>query len=47
LRWLRTIGPKRIAKALDWSDLIGVERPKKLWLNGLPRVIFWNGMGDT
>ncbi len=38
---------ERLPKILSWPDLTGVERPGKPWLNGLPRVIFLNDMGDT
>ena len=41
------IFPERIKKALAWSDLTGQNRPDKPWLNGLPRIIFLNDMGDT
>lgn len=37
----------RLDAALKWSDLTGKERPSKPWLNGLPRMIFLNDMGDT
>lgn len=39
--------PQRLAPALKWPDLTGKERPEKPWLNGLPRLIFLNDMGDT
>lgn len=39
--------PERLDPALKWSDLTGKERQEKPWLNGLPRVIFLNDMGDT
>lgn len=42
-----TIFPERVAKAASWSDLTGLDRPGKPWLNGLPRLIFLNDMGDT
>lgn len=38
--------PGRIEKALGWSDLTGTDRPDKPHLNGRPRVIFVNDMGD-
>lgn len=38
---------ERLDKALRWKDLTGTERPDKPWLNGLPRMIFLNDMGDT
>lgn len=37
----------RLEQALKWSDLTGVDRPDKPWLNGLPRLIFVGDMGDT
>jgi protein gp37 len=36
----------RIEKASLWSDLTGTNRPDKPWLNGRPRMIFLNDMGD-
>jgi protein gp37 len=45
-----TIFPGRIAKAAHWPDLTGTERRgkpfDKPWLDGMPRVIFVNDMGD-
>lgn len=38
---------ERLEPALKWSDLTGTEREHKPWLNGLPRIIFLNDMGDT
>lgn len=38
--------PGRIAQALKWSGLTGKARPDKPWLNGYPRIIFVNDMGD-
>lgn len=37
----------RLEPALKWKDLTGTERKDKPWLNGLPRIIFLNDMGDT
>src|SRR5690242_2116818 len=37
----------RLEPALAWPDLTGKERPHKPWLDGLPRLIFLNDMGDT
>lgn len=37
----------RIANGVKWKDLSGCDRPEKPWLNGLPRIIFLNDMGDT
>jgi protein gp37 len=37
----------RLSAALRWPDLRGQCRPEKPWLNGLPRLIFLNDMGDT
>ena len=42
-----TIFPGRIATAARWRDLTGTARENKPWLDGLPRVIFLNDMGDT
>lgn len=39
--------PERLAPALRWSDLTGTNRPDKPWLDGLPRMIFLDDMGDT
>lgn len=39
--------PGRYAQAASWSDLRGVDRPDKPWLNGKPRCIFVGDMGDT
>lgn len=41
------IFPERLAQALKWPDLTGKERKDKPWLNGYPRTIFLNDMGDT
>ena len=41
------IFPERIAKACDWPDLAGTERPDKAWLDGYPRLNFLDDMGDT
>lgn len=41
------IFPERIQASLRWTDLTGKTRPDKPWLNGLPRLIFLNDMGDT
>jgi protein gp37 len=38
--------PGRMAKAMTWSDLRGKDRPDKPWLNGMPRLIFVNDLGD-
>ena len=42
-----TTFPHRLETALNWPDLTGTERPDKPWLNGYPRLIFLNDMGDT
>jgi protein gp37 len=42
-----SIFPGRIAAAARWKDLTGTVRENKPWLNGLPRMIFVNDMGDT
>lgn len=39
--------PDRLQSAIDWPDLRGTVRFGKPWLNGLPRIIFLNDMGDT
>jgi protein gp37 len=38
--------PHRIDQALKWPDLTGAKRPDKPWLNGMPRIIFVNDLGD-
>ena len=38
--------PGRMAKAAALSDLTGTKRPDKPWLDGFPRVIFVEDMGD-
>jgi protein gp37 len=38
---------ERIGKAARWRDLRGQSRPAKPWLDGYPRLIFFNDMGDT
>ena len=42
-----TIFPGRIAQAAHWRDLTGTARLDKPWLDGMPRVIFVDDMGDT
>jgi protein gp37 len=37
----------RLEPALRWPDLTGKERPEKPWLNGMPRLIFLDDLGDT
>lgn len=39
--------PARLKEALRWPDLTGQERADKPWLNGYPRLVFLNDMGDT
>jgi protein gp37 len=39
--------PHRLEPALDWPDLTDSERPLKPWLNGLPRLVFLDDMGDS
>lgn len=39
--------PERLAPALKWPDLTGKDRPNKPWLDGYPRTIFLDDMGDT
>lgn len=41
------IYPDRINKAVKWSDLTGRLRQEKVWLDGMPRVVFLNDLGDT
>ena len=38
---------ERLPAALKWSDLTGRCRADKPWLDGQPRIIFLNDMGDT
>ena len=38
---------ERLDKALAWPDLTGTPRPGKPWLDGRPRMIFVNDLGDT
>src|SRR2546425_994067 len=42
-----TIFPGRIERAASWKDLSGTKRKDKPWLDGLPRIIFLNDMGDS
>ncbi len=42
-----TLFVERIAESLRWPDLTGQERPGKPHLNGYPRIIFLDDMGDT
>lgn len=39
--------PDRLEVALRWSDLSGTRREDKPWLNGMPRIVFANDLGDT
>lgn len=41
------IFPGRIEKAIKWPDLKGISRPHKPWLDGYPRTIFLDDLGDT
>jgi protein gp37 len=41
-----TLFPGRIEKAARWKDLQGTKRPGRPWLDGLPRIIFCDDMGD-
>ncbi len=36
----------RLEQALKWKDLTGRPRPDKPWLDGLPRLIFCDDLGD-
>lgn len=38
---------ERLREVLKWTDLTGTARVQKPWLDGLPRTIFLNDMGDT
>lgn len=38
---------ERMDEAMLWADMTGMSRSDKPWLNGLPRVVFLNDMGDT
>ena len=42
-----TIFPERMKDLRRWKDLTGTTRPDKPWLDGYPRIIFWNDMGDA
>lgn len=37
----------RFASARGWPDLRGMARDRKPWLDGYPRTVFLNDMGDT
>jgi protein gp37 len=37
---------QRIPQACGWPDLTGKARPDKPWLDGYPRVVFLNDLGD-
>lgn len=37
----------RLDDAIRWPDLSGTDRTDKPWLDGLPRIIFLDDMGDT
>ncbi|KKN11573.1 hypothetical protein LCGC14_1025230 [marine sediment metagenome] len=41
------IFPERVDTIIKWRSLVAKTRPNKPWLNGLPRVVFLNDMGDT
>lgn len=41
------IFPERLEKAMRWPDLRGTKRPSKPWLDGYPRMIFLDDLGDT
>lgn len=38
---------KRLLELERWRDLTGTIRPEKPWLNGLPRCVFLDDLGDT
>lgn len=44
---LPVLFPERMKVVESWEDLSGRVRPEKPWLNGYPRVVFLNDMGDT
>jgi len=37
----------RLDEVFRWKDLTGTDRPDKPWLNGMPRVVFLNDLGET
>jgi protein gp37 len=37
----------RMKKAASWPDLTGSARPLKPWLDGFPRLVFLDDLGDT
>lgn len=39
--------PHRMKEAARWPDLTGETRPDKSWLDGYPRCVFLNDLGDT
>lgn len=39
--------PERLIEAERWKDLRGTNRADKPWLNGMPRLIFLDDLGDT
>lgn len=41
------IYPYRLVEACGWPDLTGTDRPDKPWLDGYPRCVFVDDMGDT
>lgn len=41
------IYPYRLLQACDWRDLTGTKRADKPWLDGMPRCIFVDDLGDT
>ena len=42
-----TLFPGRMARAARWPDLFHTARPRKPWLDGLPRMIFVSDMSDA
>ena len=42
-----TLFPGRTGDAAHWSDLVGMRRTDKPWLDGLPRRIFVSDMSDS
>ena len=39
--------PHRLAELRRWPNLTGTKRPDKPWLDGMPRVVFLNDLGET
>ena len=39
--------PGRMAEAARWKDMAGIARPDKLWIDGLPGLVFVSDMADA